>query len=85
MHLAVQLPSSWKLRTPTLVDSINSQFGNATWKWLNEECMFDFMSTYYLEKNDIPPDQYSKFRNFLDSIREKDLKVAVFRKTERGN
>jgi hypothetical protein len=77
VNLEMTLPSGWRSDSPALVDSTTSSFGAAQWRWHDEGNVFHVNSSFLLRGDDIPSNEYKRFQEFLDRMREKDLREVV--------
>jgi len=77
VNLAMTLPHGWRADTLALADSTTSSFGTAQWQWRDEGDVLHVNSSFLLRGDDIPPNEYKRFQEFLDRMREKDLREVV--------
>lgn len=85
LNLTVNLPNGWIPAQPTLLDSLTSPFGMASWSWSwsSDSSLFSVNTTLRLSGQDIVPEEYKAFREFLDDIRERDLREVVLKKNDK--
>ena len=81
LNLTVNLPDGWIPVQPTLVDSLTSPFGMASWSWSSDSLLFSVNTSLRLSGQDIAPEEYKAFREFLDGVRERDLREVVLKKS----
>ncbi len=80
LHLTVDLPDRWTAEEPAWSDSLTSPFGSAAWSWQSDSTRYHIQSVLRLEGEDIPPDRYAEFRDFVDEKNERDLRQVVLKK-----
>jgi transglutaminase-like putative cysteine protease len=74
LALTVQLPPGWKARTPSLSDSLQSDFGAASWNFQSEGPVVAWRSGHTFAGKDILPSRYREFQQFLDAMQARDLR-----------
>jgi len=77
LHLTLNLPLGWIANPPVFSDSLATPFGTALWSWSNKDNVFQVHTTIHMLGDDVDPNDYKKFRDFLDGIRERDLREVV--------
>ena len=79
LHLTVDLPDGWTAEEPAWSDYLSSPFGSVAWSWQSDTDRYHIQSVFRLEGEDIPPDRYAEFRDFVDAKNERDLRQVVLR------
>lgn len=77
LNLIVTLPEGWVMKNKNRKDSLSSEFGTAFWRWEKGESGLTIRSAYLLNGKDVSPQKYSSFQQFLDAVRENDLREIV--------
>jgi hypothetical protein len=80
LDLTVNLPEGWEQHPIGSQDSVSSSFGLARWSWQTGRRRFTARSSVLLQGEDIPVEKYTLFQKFLDDIKERELRVVMFRK-----
>ncbi len=83
VNIVINLPSEWKPETPSYQDSVSSVFGEAVWEWDTVRNQFQTRAQYVIQDEEIPPEKYEAFREFLDHVRYNDLKEVLLIKEDR--
>ena len=79
--ITVNLSQDWA-GVSILSDSLMSPFGSAYWNWSADGDVLRIQSTYSLSGDDVKPEDYCVFRDFLEDIRERDLREVVLRRNK---
>ncbi len=77
LNLTVMLPQDYVVNTPDLSDSLVTSFGSAYRSRSTDGNVYRTHKSYRLLGEDIAPQHYESFQNFLDVIRERDLREVV--------
>lgn len=77
LNLIVTLPGGWVMKNENRTDSLRSEFGAAYWRWEKGDKQVSIRAGYLLNGDDVSPQQYISFQQFLDTVRENDLWEAV--------
>lgn len=77
LDLTLHLPDGWEVAQLPGVDSISSPHGFAWSRWNAGSRSITISSNMTLFGEEIPPSRYVEFQNFLDSVRERDLREVV--------
>ncbi len=77
LKLKINLPEKWGVKMPVWSDSIVSQFGSGKWAYSAKENILEVHLNHLLNGTNIDPKQYRDFQNFLDEIKERDLREIV--------
>jgi hypothetical protein len=80
LKLTINLPDKWVANTPAWSDSIVSPFGSAFWSYSTNCSTLYVHSSCLLNGGSVDPKQYQDFQNFLDTIKQKDLREVVLTK-----
>ena len=80
LHMTVDLPAGWTAAEPVWFDSLSSPFGSATWSWHSDSIRCHVQSVLCLEGEDILPNRYAEFRDFMDNKSVRDLRQVVLKK-----
>lgn len=75
--LSVKLPPGKPARPAAFADSLKGEFGTAFWKWKIKNNLLTARTQYRIFGKNILPEAYPEFRQFLDTIREKDLREIL--------
>jgi hypothetical protein len=73
LDLTLHVPGFWELQGPPLRDSLSSPYGTQTRTWSGDGPRVQMRSVLELPGRDVPPQEYRKFREFLDAMRLRDL------------
>ncbi len=82
LNLTVELPNDWEVRMLMPSDSLVSPFGKTSWSCINYENKFHVHINCYIYGESIDPQHYQDFQNFLDGIRERDLREVILSESE---
>ncbi len=77
LKLKMILPEKWLADTPAWSDSITSPFGSANWAFSTKGNKLKVNLNRLLNGTGVDPKQYQDFQNFLDGIKERDLREVV--------
>lgn len=77
MKLTINMPTNFSVVTPSVSDSLLSEFGSACWSYSVDGNVLKIDTRYRMDGNNINPECYKDFCDFLDNIREKDLREVV--------
>jgi len=77
LHLTVNLPGGWTVDTPAFSDSLASPFGSALWSWTTRDNVLHVHLCTRMMGDDVKPQHYQGFQDFLDRIRKGDLREVV--------
>lgn len=83
LNINVDLPSGWVMHTPAYRQAVPSPFGSAFWEGEFEENTYSCRMVYLVEDEDVMPEDYPRFREFLDHIRRGDLREVIFRRNKK--
>ena len=77
LKLNIDLPTKWEVTTPAWSDSIASPFGSANWIDSINGNTLEIHLNRLLHGTRVEPEQYPNFQNFLDGIKERNLREVV--------
>ena len=72
LKMEVQIPDSYQVAVSTFDDSLNTDFGSATWTCSSSQNILQLHVTYMLSKSHIAQDRYQDFLEFLRELQLKD-------------
>jgi len=80
VNLTVNIPQNWQVSTAEENKTIQSDFGEATWRWYTNDNKLHIQTLFILKGDDIDPSEYPKFKSFLREVKLQELKQVVFTK-----
>jgi hypothetical protein len=72
VKLQIVIPKGYIL-TSFYHDSVESSFGKAVWNYSSDGNMLMTIKEYFLNGEEIAPEKYPEFQQFLDELRKKDM------------
>lgn len=80
VNLDINLPDNWQVKTKEVDKKVNSDFGEASWRWNISANKLQIQNQFILDGEDILPDDYPKFKTYLKEVREQELTVVLLTK-----
>ena len=77
LDLIINLPLDYRQSTADSSDSLVSSFGSAYSSWAASDKSLNAYKNYRLAGQEIDPREYEAFQDFLDGVRELDLKEII--------
>jgi transglutaminase-like putative cysteine protease len=85
VSLEIHFPEEWQVSTEAMLDSVSSDFGKVEWNWYAGDQIFHANVSYLLDGGTIYPSRYSAFQEYLDKVRQRDLREIIFVKRQRAD
>ena len=77
LELKIHVPGTPAFQQVAFDDSVLSDFGWARWHWWRESDTVYVRQVYRLAGEDVPPEAYGQFREFLEAVRVRNLKPLI--------
>ncbi len=84
LNLMVTLPENWLPQSLESSDSLQSEFGYATWKRTMNEAALQLNHVYFLTGENIQPEKNADFRDFLDQVKIREMQEIVMKQQRKS-
>jgi hypothetical protein len=73
-RLTIHLPPGWRMLSPTLSDSLRSDFGSAHWVYRSRDTVLSLQSGFSIAGHEVDPPRYRAFQEFLDAVQAREIR-----------